>query len=423
MQLSLDRLLLVLIGVALAACTGPTPAPGTGEATPRTPSGSATSTPRTDPTSPASLAPSASHPAEEPGEPPPLALEEVAAGLDAPIGITSAPGGLLLVNERPGRVVGVDPENGSTSVVLDIRDRIRSGGEQGLLGLVLHPDWPQSLRAFAHYTGLDGETVIAEYRGENEPIALDPASERVLLRVEQPYANHNGGQLAFGPDGHLYVGLGDGGSGGDPHGHGQDPHTLLGSILRLDVNTPPQAGNAYAIPDGNPFDGSSGLEEIYILGVRNPWRFSFDDETGALWVADVGQNAFEEVTRLVPGEAVGANLGWNVMEASHCFADPACDPGAYVGPITEYGHDLGCSITGGHVYRGQAIAGLPGWYVFGDYCSGTIFGVPSTATALTPPRVLLEAGITISAFGQGADGTLYVADLEAGTISRLVADG
>ncbi|MEY2448124.1 MAG: hypothetical protein QOH79_1600, partial [Acidimicrobiaceae bacterium] len=219
------------------------------------------------------------------------------------------------------------------------------------------------------------------------------------------------------------VGLGDGGSGGDPHGHGQDASTLLGSILRLDIDTPPRDDAAYAIPEDNPFVGSGGLPEIYVLGVRNPWRFSFDADTDALWVADVGQNAFEEVTRLNPDEAAGANLGWNVMEASHCFADSACDPEAYVGPITEYGHDLGCSMTGVHVYLGAAIDGLTGWYVFGDYCSGTIFGIPSDATEPAAPRVLMQAGITISSFGEGADGTLYVADLDGGTVSRIVADG
>ena len=193
--------------------------------------------------------------------------------------------------------------------------RISSGGERGLLGLALHPDWPDVGRAFVHYTDLNGNTVLSEVAGTQDgdgPPILDPASERVLLQEIQPYSNHNGGQIAFGPDGYLWMGLGDGGAGDDPHGHGQDTSTLLGSILRLDVSTP----GAYAIPPDNPFaDGGAGRPEIYLFGLRNPWRFSFDPQTGALWIADVGQNAFEEIDRVDPVADAGANLGWNVMEA------------------------------------------------------------------------------------------------------------
>jgi glucose/arabinose dehydrogenase len=412
---------LLIMSLVLAACGTPPPSPST------TPAASVASPtqPASGSQSPASSAAPSSIPSPAvTDEPPPLALEVVGDGFEAPIGIESSPDGGLMVNERSGRVIAVDPATGATSVTLDLTDRVLAGGEQGLLGLALHPDWPTTTRAFVHYTGLEGETVLAEYTVSEPPlpIVLDPSSERVLLRVDQPYANHNGGQLAFGPDGHLYLGLGDGGSGGDPHGHGQDPTTLLGSILRLDVDTPPAEGAAYAIPDDNPFaDGAGGLPEIYVIGLRNPWRFSFDAATGDLWVADVGQNAWEEVTRLPAGEAGGANLGWNVMEASHCFADPGCDPARFTGPITEYGHDAGCSVTGGHVYRGEAIPGLAGWYVFGDYCSGTVFGIPSDATELIAPRVLLQSGMALSAFGEGDDGELYVADVEAGTLSRIVA--
>ena len=362
------------------------------------------------------------------GDPPPIALEPVADGLVSPIGLTGAPGGWLLVNEQPGTLVAVHPERGERAVSVDLRDRISGGGERGLLGLALHPDWPAVGRAFVHYTELAGNTVVSEVSGTQDgdgPPVLDPASERVLLRVEQPYSNHNGGQLAFGPDGHLWLGLGDGGSGDDPHGHGQETSTLLGSILRLDVSTP----GAYAIPVDNPFaDGSGGLPEIHLFGLRNPWRFSFDPETGALWIADVGQNAFEEINRIDPVADAGANLGWNVMEAAHCFADAGCSSDGLVLPLAEYGRDHGCSVTGGHVYRGEGIPGLAGWYLFSDYCTGFVMGVPADApapsdgTALAP-RVLLETGIPISSFGAGEDGELYVVDHIAGTLSRIVAGG
>jgi glucose/arabinose dehydrogenase len=250
---------------------------------------------------------------------------------------------------------------------------------------------------------------------------LDPASEAVVLTAEQPFANHNGGQLAFGPDGLLYVGLGDGGSGGDPLGNGQDPRALLGKILRIDV-----AGTGYAIPEANPFaDGADGAPEVLFTGLRNPWRFSFDPETGLLWVADVGQNTWEEVNRLDPVADAGANLGWNIMEAAHCFAEPDCATDGLQLPIAEYEHGPGCSVTGGAVYRGEAIPALRGWYVFGDYCSGTLFGIPSDAEApggggALAPRVLLETDANISAFGVDGTGELYLADVEDGRIYRIV---
>ena len=355
-----------------------------------------------------------------------MALEPIADGLANPISITDAPGGWLLVNEQGGRVVALRPGTGERATVVDLGDRIRSGGEQGLLGLVLHPDWPGVGRAFVHYTADDESGVLAELAGTQDGDAapvLDAASERILLGIPDPYPNHNGGQLAFGPDGHLWVGLGDGGAGGDPLGHGQDVDTLLGSILRLDVSTP----GAYAIPTDNPYADGGGAAEIYISGLRNPWRFSFDPETDALWIADVGQNDFEEIDRLDPVEDAGANLGWSIMEGAHCFADPGCSADGLVLPLAEYGRDLGFSVTGGYVYRGAGIAGLAGWYVFADY-GGNLFGLPSDAaaptdgTALTP-RVLLGTDLDVSALGVDADGELYVADYRGGVLYRIVAGG
>ncbi|MGH2380789.1 MAG: PQQ-dependent sugar dehydrogenase [Candidatus Limnocylindria bacterium] len=357
-------------------------------------------------------------------DPPPLALETVADGLAAPIGIASAPGGWLLVNERAGQVVAIHPGRDERVTSLDIRDRVLGEGERGLLGLALHPDWPADGRAFVHYSDRNGDTVLAEFSGRQDgdgvPL-IEPGSEQILLTLEQPFANHNGGQLAFGADGHLWMGLGDGGSAGDPMGNGQDPSTLLGTILRLDVS---EAG-AYAIPDDNPFaDGSGGAPEVYLYGLRNPWRFSFDPESDALWIADVGQNAYEEINRLDPAADAGANLGWNLMEASHCFADADCSSDGLALPVAEYGRDLGCSVTGGHVYRGAALDGLRGWYVFSDYCQGHLFGIRSdTDGSDLSPRILLETGGSITSFGTDESGELYVTDIAGGLLARIVAGG
>jgi glucose/arabinose dehydrogenase len=408
----------LLVATLLAACSTPTPsaAPSGTPLPVATPS----QEPSPEPTAAASEAPTDAPIAEDP---PPLALEEVASGLDSPINITVTPDGVLLVNERGGRVMAIDPDSGDASVFLDLTDRVRGDGEQGLLGLALHPGWPEPMIAFVHYTDLDGNTVIAKIGAPDEPMPprLDASTERVILRQDQPYPNHNGGQLAFGPDGSLYIGLGDGGSGGDPHSNGQNPDTLLGKILRIGVDV---GGESYTIPDRNPYaDGQEGANEVFLIGLRNPWRFSFDRDTGLLWIGDVGQNAAEEIDRVDPAADAGANLGWNVMEASQCFAEPNCATDGLTVPVVEYGRDLGCSVTGGYVYRGEAIPDLRGWYLFSDYCTGPLFGVPSDAEGVIGPRTLLETGISVSTFGEGPDGELYVADIDGGSIYRIVAAG
>lgn len=420
MPLSRRLLALLVMGLLVAACGGPDPTPSS------SPAASASPGPSTapGPTTPATTAPSltASATVEAiPGDPPPLALMAVGEGLAAPIGIATGPPGWLLVQEQDGRVVALETANGDTSVALDITDRVLGGGERGLLGLALHADFPDDPRAFVHYSDRDGNTVLSEFdvTGTSDPIAIDPASERVLLQVEQPFANHNGGQLAFGPDGYLWFGLGDGGSGGDPLGHGQSPATLLGSILRLDVS---EAGR-YTIPPDNPFADGGGAPEVYHWGLRNPWRFSFDRETGEMFIADVGQNAYEEVSRTFGADGGGRNFEWSVREGNHCFADPACGP-VDLGPWVEYGRDRGCSVTGGHVYRGAAISGLDGWYLFSDYCSGLLFGACLCAVVdgtVMGPSTLLETGLNVSSFGEDADGELYLADHASGTIYRIVA--
>jgi len=424
MKLPHGGLVIVLMGLILAACgtppSGP-PARTPQQASPTpaiaTPAGPGTSPDATAPPS----EPAAGPPAPIADDPPPLALDAVAAGLQAPTNLIAAPGGWLLVTERAGRIVALDPGSGNVVEAASLADRVRGQGEQGLLGLALHPEWPDTPRAFVHYSDRDGHTILAELAGEvaeDGSPRFDAGSERVLLRVDQPYANHNGGQLVFGPDGRLWLGLGDGGSGGDPLGHGQDPGTVLGAILRLDVD----AADGYAIPDDNPFARGGGAPEVYLYGLRNPWRFSFDRLTGELWIADVGQNAWEEVNRVDPVTDSGGNLGWNVMEASHCYADAGCSSDGLILPVSEYGRDLGCSITGGYVYRGAALPELAGWYLFADYCTGSVFGIPSDVTELTPPRELLDTDAAVSTFGEDADGELYLADLSNGTVYRIVAD-
>ena len=410
------RRALALVAI-LSACSAPTPTPGPSASAPAEPTASEVGV-----ASPRATAAASATPDDEPiaDDPPAVALEEVAGGLAAPINITATPDGWLLVNERGGRVIAVDSRSGATEVALDISDRVLGEGERGLLGLALHPEWPQDPRAYVHYSARDGDgdTVVSEFRTTDEPLPprLDPSTERVLLTHDQPYANHNGGQLAFGPDGYLYIGLGDGGSGGDPHGNGQNRDALLGKILRIDVE-----GDPYAIPPDNPLAGGGGAAEVMFIGLRNPWRFSFDRSTGLLWIADVGQNAVEEIDRVDPAADAGANLGWNVMEGSHCFAEEDCATESLTLPVAEYGRSGGCSVTGGYVYRGEAIEGLRGWYLFSDYCSGILFGVRSDAEGVNAPRALLEMEISASTFGEGLDGELYVADINGGSIYRIVA--
>ena len=415
--------LLLAACLGLAACSSPTPI-----GTPASTADLTEPSPAASGVPPRSSGGPTSSGTPNSGDPPALSLQLVAEGLADPISATGTPDGWLLVNERAGRVMAVNPANGQSVAVLDLTDRVQGGGEQGLLGFALHPDWPDVPRAFVHYSGraTEGDTVVSEVSGTSgtagAPPTFDPASERVLLEVDQPFPNHNGGQLAFGPDGFLYVGLGDGGSANDPLNHGQDVSTLLGSILRLDV----ASAGSYAVPADNPFaSGEGGAPEVFLYGLRNPWRFSFDRQTGLLWIADVGQNAYEEVNRIDPVTQSGANLGWNVMEAAHCFADEECETDGLTLPLAEYGRDLGCSVTGGYVYRGTAVPGLGGWYLLADYCTGRIFGVASDAQppadgGALPSVTLLESGLGVSAFGEGADGELYVVDLAGGSLYRIV---
>ncbi|MDQ4124688.1 MAG: PQQ-dependent sugar dehydrogenase [Actinomycetota bacterium] len=357
-----------------------------------------------------------------------MRLKQVAAGLSQPLGVTGAGDGRrwLYVVEQDGRIRLYRDGALEETPFLDVTDRTEGGGEQGLLGLAFHPGYEDNRRLFVNYTDLNGDTVVAEYRrSRRNPARAVRGSERVLLRVDQPFPNHNGGALAFGPDGMLYIALGDGGSGGDPQNNGQRRDTLLGKILRIDVSS---RATEYEIPDDNPFVGDpTARGEIWDYGLRNPWRMSFDRKTGALWIADVGQGEWEEVNREPADSGGGFNYGWRVKEGRDCY--PAGEECEVVGgalqemtdPLAVYSHDDGCSVTGGHVYRGRAFPGLTGNYFFGDYCSGLIWAVAAGGPDRQTPVELLDTDLSISSFGEDDRGEVYVTDLAGGGLYRLLA--
>ena len=347
-----------------------------------------------------------------------LDLETVAEGFDAPLGVTHADdgSGRLFVVEQTGAIRILDDGRVLDEPFLDVGESIVAGGEQGLLGLAFHPGFRRNGRFFINFTDVNGNTVVAEVQTSNDPDVADAGSVTPLLQIDQPFANHNGGQLAFGPDGYLYIATGDGGSGGDPQGNGQNTEALLGKLLRLDVDS----GDPYAIPGDNPFAGGGGAPEVWAYGLRNPWRFSFDSETNGLWIADVGQGDFEEINKSRPDRG-GLNYGWNVMEGTDCFGGGDCDRSDTVLPISGYTHDAGCSVTGGYVYRGSEFPALSGGYVFGDYCSGTIWGIDARAGSFTEPVELMQSGLSISSFGLDEGGELYLTDLDGGRVLQVVA--
>jgi glucose/arabinose dehydrogenase len=348
-------------------------------------------------------------------------LEPIVEGLSLPVAIAHAGDGSerLFVVEQRGTVRSVADGVVLDEPFLDLRDLVRSGGERGLLGLAFHPDYPGNGRLFVYFTDRDGDSVVAELRVGADPDRVDTASLTPLLEQPQPFSNHNGGQLAFGPDGYLYIALGDGGGGGDPQGAGQDLGTLLGKILRIDVD-----GDApYSVPADNPFvDVAGALPEIWAYGLRNPWRFSFDRGSGDLFIADVGQNRFEEVNRQPANSAGGVNYGWSVLEAESCFSPATgCDATGTTPPIVTYSHSSGWgrSITGGYVYRGAALPELIGSYLFGDYGSRRLFAASPDGAGGWQASPLLAAGFSISTFGEDEGGELYLADHQGGTLYRL----
>jgi glucose/arabinose dehydrogenase len=344
-----------------------------------------------------------------------IRLRPVATGLDTPLYVTHAGdgSGRLFIVEQGGRIKILRNGRVRTRPFLDISDKVQAGGEQGLLGLAFDPDYPRTRRFFVNYTNLSGDTIVARYRVSDRPGRADPSSERVLLEIAQPFSNHNGGHLAFGPDGYLYVATGDGGSAGDPQGNGQSLDTLLGKLLRIDV-----AGRGYEVPPDNPFvDRDGARPEIWAYGLRNPWRFSFDRATGDLWIADVGQSELEEVNVERAPRRGGVNYGWNVMEGSACYEAAECDTSGLELPVAEYNHSQGCSITGGYVYRGTRVPALVGGYLYGDFCSGNIW-ILDSSTPRAEQRLALETERQIASFGENEKGELFVVD-HSGTVLRV----
>lgn len=362
-----------------------------------------------------------------PSPPPPpgplvLAVNPVVSSLNAPVDLQSPHdgSGRLFVVEQQGMIRIVSNASLMPTPFLDIHNQVDFGGEKGLLGLAFHPNYSQNRRFFLNYDHvLSGQmqTVIAEFQtSPSNPNQADPTSERILFTVNQPFPNHKGGQLTFGPDGFLYIGLGDGGSAGDPLGNGQSLQTLLGKMLRIDVDHT-SLGLPYAIPSDNPFLNGTDRGEIWAYGLRNPWRFSFDVPSGRLFAGDVGQDRFEEIDILQKG----GNFGWNIMEGLHCFQPASgCNMTGLILPIAEYDHSQGDAVIGGYVYRGTVIPQLVGTYLFGDFQTGTIWGLRENPPGTWTRTQLLSTGKNISSFGRDDAGELYVLDY-SGTVLRLVS--
>jgi glucose/arabinose dehydrogenase len=360
-------------------------------------------------------------PAPPPAPPPTnLVLNNVVGGLTSPVGLQVANdgSGRLFVLEQPGTIRIISNGTLVQTPFLDISSKVDFGGEKGLLGLAFHPNYSQNHLFYVNYTAPSPlRTIIAKYQTSADPDKADANSERILLRVDQPFDNHNGGQLAFGPDGFLYIGLGDGGNGGDPLGNGQNLGALLGKVLRIDVDNT-STGLQYAIPPDNPFKSmSSAKPEIWAYGFRNPWRFSFERGGTRLFCADVGQAKVEEIDLVEKGK----NYGWNVMEGSQCYNASTCDKSGKTLPITEYDHSEGSAVIGGYVYKGTAISGLSGVYVFGDLSGGKIWGLQETAPGTWTRSTLLSKALTLSSFGQDENGELYVIDYGGGNVLKLAS--
>lgn len=333
-----------------------------------------------------------------------------------PLFFVSVPGerGKAAVVEQSGIVYVLSNAREATTVatLIDISARVlRQGEEEGLLGLAFDPAFEENGHFYLYYSAPGPRrSVLSRFTVDPGTAAADPDSEQVLLEIEEPFPNHNGGGIAFGPDGYLYVGIGDGGSRADPFGNGQNPGTLLGTILRLDVGAASDE-RGYRIPADNPFVEKPGARpEVWAYGLRNPWRFSFDRETGELWVGDVGQNQWEEIDIVRPG----ANYGWNVMEGFHCFRTRDCDDAGLEPPIAEYDHSLGCSITGGYVYRGAEIPSLAGAYVYGDFCSGRIWALRYENGVVEENRQVALSDSPIASFGEDEAGELYAVTFGGG---------
>ncbi len=335
----------------------------------------------------------------------------IAGDFRRPLALAHAGDDRLYVVEQEGVIWILENGERLAKPFLDLRQRVNDrANEQGLLDLAFHPDYALNGHFFINYTVENGATHISRFSLSADPQRADADSEMLLLKIDQPYGNHNGGALAFGPDGHLYIGMGDGGSGGDPLGNGQRLDTLLGKILRVDVGEEP-----YAIPPDNPFAQGGGRAEIWASGLRNPWRIAFDPVSEDLYIADVGQNQWEEINFQAAGSPGGDNYGWNLREGAHPFAGGA---GSFIDPVAEYDHSMGCSVTGGETVRDPRLPGWSGVYLYGDYCSGRIWGLLPAGDGTWSIQLLYETDLKISAFGRDISGRVYLVDHRGG-IFRL----
>ena len=357
-----------------------------------------------------------------------IRLEPVVGGFDLPLDVVAANdgSGRLFVVEQGGKIRTVRDGVVDEAPFLDITDRVVAIEEKGLLGMALHPDYPNDDRIFVDYSDRDGNTVVSSFTMSLDGDVVDPDSERIILQVKQPYANHKGGAVEFGPDGMLYISLGDGGGGGDPDGNGQRLDTLLGKILRIDVDVSSGSDRPYGIPDDNPFaDGAGGARpEIWTLGMRNPWRIRFDALTGDLWIGDVGEGSWEEIDVARAAQGGGQDFGWNVMEGFHCF-QPAddCDVEGLSLPVTEYSHDLGCAVVGGVVVHDGTKPTIDRRYLFSDNCTGRIWQIETGGDARRQPTLILDSGRSISAISQDPSGAVYMTDLVGGELLRVEETG
>jgi glucose/arabinose dehydrogenase len=438
----------LLVGASLAGCAGErTPPPAlvppdpTTQSEPtideRTESSAAPTDAPTD-----SLSDATQHAASFNPEQTQIDIRMVASDLNKPLFVTHAGdgSGRIFVVEQPGTIRIINEGQLLPEPFLDISDRVNDrSNEQGLLGLAFAPNFRETGAFFVNYTDANGDTIVARFQADPEDAnRADANSEAAILTIAQPAGNHNGGMIAFGPDGYLYVGTGDGGAANDRFGNGQNPQSLLGKMLRIDVLTDP--ASPYTIPDDNPWvaadwAGQDVLDEVWAVGLRNPWRYSFDRVTGDLWIGDVGQNQYEEVNYIPAGTTPPLNFGWPIMEATHCFGRADCDQTGLWLPVAETDHRGNCSLTGGYVYRGQAFPELTGTYLFGDYCSGKIWATlpdpdaeQSDVLAVQNAKEsdiawrsveVLDTALSINSFGEDEAGELYVID-HKGSISQIV---
>jgi glucose/arabinose dehydrogenase len=422
MQRMPGRLIVTLISAVLVATCSPSASPSTSPASCVAPTPAASA-----PAGSGAPSPAASADTSGSFDPQAVTVNVAVAicGFDSPVDVTNAGdgSGRLFVLEQAGRIrlvkggVLVEPP------FLDITGRIASGGERGLLGLAFHPDYPTDPRFFVNYTDRDGNTVVSQFTVSGADRDLgDPDSEVVLMHIAQPFANHNGGAVVFGPDGMLYIATGDGGSGGDPQGNGQRLDTHLGKILRIDVNVVPGSSKAYQVPAENPFATTAGAKpEIWFYGLRNPWRIRFDRATGDLWIGDVGQNAWEEIDVARAGQK-GLDYGWNIMEATHCFnPGSGCDQTGLTLPVAEYNHDFGCAVIGGVVVRDPSQGRLNGRYLFGDACSDNLWLMDPAGDQLRQSTLAAKMGRSLSSIGEAEDGSVYATSLGSGELLRISA--